>query len=181
MLIIIIEQLIGLFVGVFSVASEVTPFDNVWVICQRHRCPKLSAHLSWTGKSGQDWRLWNGSRHLQVRRYSMRFDLFFCQVMHFSPILTDSISLFPEPAITGKAVAPCCRSSGCHLRLSWRESLLARLTPGTSETLISTLVITTTANAVSNNNSGCSSQNGAAPYKIKQHLYLGHRARVLQS
>lgn len=43
---------------------------------------------------------------------------------------SDSISLFPEPAITGKAVVPCCRSSGCHPRLSWRESLPARLTPG---------------------------------------------------
>lgn len=41
-----------------------------------------------------------------------------------------SISLFPEPAITGKAVVPCCRSSGCPPRLSWRESLPARLTPG---------------------------------------------------
>lgn len=41
-----------------------------------------------------------------------------------------SILLFPEPAITGKAVVPCCRSNGCHRRLSWRESSLARLIPG---------------------------------------------------
>lgn len=35
-----------------------------------------------------------------------------------------------EPAITGKVAVQCCQSNGCHQKLSWRGSSLARLTPG---------------------------------------------------
>lgn len=42
------------------------------------------------------------------------------------------VCVVAEPAITGKVAVQCCQSNGCHQRLSWKGSSLARLIPGMS-------------------------------------------------